>query len=306
MQRGFPLALLRLANCPIDGRGLEAPGAPADFIVDGTVRCVACSAPYPVRDGVLSLVLPHGLHAESAFEMSARDQRNASMLDGSRPEWESAVADAIEVEPTIEALGSIDHLTICELGCGPGRYTVRLQARGATVMAVDLSRTALMVARAKLPESAQVALVQADVTTAFAAARAFDRVLATLHSNLPTADLRLACLAQVGRMLASGGRAVISMHHVGWRERLTRVPVKGRYPENGIYREFMTEATSRAEAGQVFDTVQHRYVNIGLPGVRSVRVSRWLASVPAFGRAWGSLMLAIVERPRALEPGTLQ
>ena len=305
MQRGFPLALLRLANCPIDGGALEVPAPPADFIVDGTVRCLTCGAPYQVHEGILVLLEPQGLHAESAFEMSARDQRNAGMLDGTRPEWESPIADAIEVEPTLEALGSIDGLTICELGCGPGRYTVRFQVRGAVVMAVDLSRTALRVARAKLPETAPVALVQADVTTAFAAARAFDRVLSTLHSNLPTADLRLACLAQVGRMLAPGGRAVISMHHVGWRERLARVPLKGRYPENGIYREFMTEATSRAEAGRVFEAVEHRFVNVGLPGVRSLRISRWLTGIPALSRAWGSLMLAILERPRALEAGTL-
>jgi ubiquinone/menaquinone biosynthesis C-methylase UbiE/uncharacterized protein YbaR (Trm112 family) len=297
MQTGFPLALLRLIRCSADGAPLLGPDTREPYLVDGTVRCSRCARDYVIRDGILSLLDERAMHPESAGEMRARDSRNEAILRGERDEWSSAATIALEDQPTLDALEPLDRAYICELGCGAGRYTLALAARASVVVAVDLSRAGLLVLRRKLPDAAQVALVQADVTEPFAASASFDGVLTTLHSNLPGRDARVACLREMARISKDSGRTVVSMHHRELRALIARAPSVGRYAENGIFREFMRTPASRAEASPYFGRLSHRYIAVSVPGVRSVALSRAVARVPGLRSALSRLFLAIGERP---------
>jgi SAM-dependent methyltransferase len=247
---------------------------------------------------VLSLLAPEHLHPESAAEMHAREERNQAILEGARKEWSSPATDEIEVRATLEALDCRAGSMVCELGCGPGRYTLKLAGSAHAVVAVDFSLAGLRVLRQKLEPCARVGIVQADVTRPYGAPRAYDRILSTLHSNLPGRDHRSKSLAQIARTLVDGGRAVVSMHHYGVREILGRVPASGRYPDSGIYRYFMTVRESGEEASRFFERLRHVHIAVSIPGVRSVTVSRAAARVPLVRSSLGRLFLAIGEHPQ--------
>ena len=189
-------------------------------------------------------------------------------------------------------------MRVCEIGCGPGRYTLELAHEAEAVVAVDFSLAGLLVLRKKLQPTARVALVQADVTAPYGTSRGFDRVLSTLHSNLPSRDHRAASLRQVARVLKENGRAVISMHHYNMRDAVARVPASGRYADSGIYRYFMTTRESRREAAPFFASLRHAHISVSIPGIRSIAVSRAAAHVPLIRSAVGRLFLAIGEQPR--------
>ncbi len=297
MASGFPLRLLPLVRCAGDGGALESTtSGHAGLLETGLVRCRICSREYAVRDGILVLLAEAELHPESTIEMRKRDEK-AEHVARSR-EWSSRYADLTEVAPTLEALEPYARAVVAEHGCGTGRYTIRLAAKASAVVAVDFSRASLAVLREKLSPGSTVALVQADVTRAHLAPGAFDRVLSTLHSNLPTRDHRLAALRQSAGALGAGGRAVISMHHYGLRDLLQLQPRAGRYADTGIYRYYMRSGEATAEASEVFREVALTYLRASVPGVPSVALPRLLGGVPVLRTALAQLMLASCERPR--------
>lgn len=299
MQKGFPLDLLSTTCCPQDRGPLHPVSASSSpWLGDGDVRCAACGARYPVHDGVLSLLDPQQLHPDSAMEMNVRDTRSEALLDGTRREWTSVYADATEVQPTIDAVAVRPGATLCELGCGPGRYTLPLAAQGARVVAVDFSAASLQVLRARLDADAMVALVQADVTRPFGARAAFDRMLSTLHGNLPSDVHRSRALQWMADALSDDGRAVVSMHHWSARDLLTGTAASGRYPDSGIYRRYQTRRESLAELTPFFGDVTHRYVALNLPGLPSRRLALALSHVPGLRSALSRLFLGVATRPR--------
>ncbi len=298
MQRGFPLPLLTRLRCSNDGGVLRAAAeGPDRFLADGTVHCESCGRAFPVRQGVLSLLDEARLHAESAVEMQVRDVRSRALAEGERREWRSHFADATEVEPTLTAVGAEAGMTVCELGCGPGRYTTALAARAAAVVAVDVSRIGLLVLRDKLEAEAQVALVHADVAAPYGAPQAFDRVLSTLHSNLADGAHRARTLRLMADSLTDQGRVVVSMHHYSTRDLVERTPRGGRYPDSGIYRYHMTPRESGVELAPWFSSVRHQFIAARVPGLRSVRLARAVAGLPILRRTFSSLLLALAERP---------
>jgi SAM-dependent methyltransferase len=174
---------------------------------------------------------------------------------------------------------------------------MRLAARAAAVVAVDFSLVSLEVLQGKLAEGSQVALVQADVTQPHLAPRSLDRVLSTLHSNLPSREHRIAALRQTAQALRPHGRAVISMHHYGVRELLRMQPAAGRYTGSGIYRYFMRAREAMEETSRAFGSVRLTYVRASVPGVPSTVVASAAAAVPILRSALGQIFLASCERP---------
>ncbi len=273
------------------------PGGGA-FLEETSVRCATCQQTYTISQGVLSLLRKDLVHPESATEMALRDGRNKSILDGSKPEWVSPLADAVEVQPTLRAVGVAPGMLVNEIGCGSGRYTLALAKDAAAVIAVDFSLAGLLVLRQKLEPSAPVGLVQADVTAAFGAPRTFDRLLSTLHSNLPGSIERMASLQHVADLLKDDGRAVISMHHHGLRNVLGGVPAHGRYPDSGIYRCYLTRREAATEASPFFGRVAFMYIAARIPGLRSAWIANAASRIPALRSAFAAFFLAVVERPR--------
>lgn len=296
MQSGFPTRLLHLVRCPGDRAELGTNSA-EPFIDDGTVACGGCRHEYRIEGGILTLLRPDRLHPESANEMRQREAKNDSILAGTRPEWSSPLTDATEVVPTLEAVSAQHGMYVLELGCGTGRYTLALLDRSSAVVAVDFSLAGLRLLRRKLAPDAAVALVRADVTGAYAAPAAFDRVLSTLHSNLPTRDHRVAALREVAQALKADGRAIISMHHYSARDRLLREPAEGRYPDSGIYRYYMRRSEAVRESRPFFGRLRFVHLTAGVPGVKSVTLSKLAARIPLVRSALARLFLAVSENP---------
>lgn len=100
-----------------------------------------------------------------------------------------------------------------DLGCGNCRHAEVLAAAGlGTVLGVDVSRGLLETGRERaLDRGFDVSLLQADATDLPLAADSVDVAVyvATLH-HLPTRRARRASLDELARVLAPGGRALVS------------------------------------------------------------------------------------------------
>ncbi|MFB6119749.1 MAG: class I SAM-dependent methyltransferase [Halobacteriaceae archaeon] len=95
-----------------------------------------------------------------------------------------------------------------DVGCGNGRHAELLTDHAERVVGVDVSRGLLAEARARAPT---VSLLQGDASRLPVAddCAALAVFVATLH-HLPTAEARRASLDELARVLAPGGRALVS------------------------------------------------------------------------------------------------
>ncbi|ERH08855.1 MAG: methylase involved in ubiquinone/menaquinone biosynthesis [halophilic archaeon J07HX64] len=128
------------------------------------------------------------------------------------PEIETFLASVSADEPGTVGL---------DIGCGNGRHTDPLAAETERVVAVDLSRALLAEARERLSNGdstgarpgtdERVVLVQADAAAVPLAAGVADVALyiATVH-HLPDRERRVRSLSELARVLAPGGRALVS------------------------------------------------------------------------------------------------
>jgi ubiquinone/menaquinone biosynthesis C-methylase UbiE len=99
-----------------------------------------------------------------------------------------------------------------DLGCGNGRHTELLAAHADAVVGFDVSRGLLTEAGARAADRGfETALVQGDAATLPFRDGRFDLAVyvATLHHLRPRAR-RVASLDELARVLAPGGRAVVS------------------------------------------------------------------------------------------------
>jgi ubiquinone/menaquinone biosynthesis C-methylase UbiE len=107
-------------------------------------------------------------------------------------------------------MGDIAGLNVLDAGCGSGAHAAEFVARGAIVTGIDKSSGMLALARERLGRAAT--FFEADLAARLRFADgAFDRVLAALvlhyieDWSLPLSEFR--------RVLAPGGKLVISTHH---------------------------------------------------------------------------------------------
>ena len=115
--------------------------------------------------------------------------------------------------PEVESfLDGRDGRRALDLGCGNGRHAERLAAHAGTVVGLDLSRGLLAEARSRAADRGFDAhLVQGDAAELPFRNDRFDLAVyvATLHHLRPRSR-RLASLDELARVLAPGGRAVVS------------------------------------------------------------------------------------------------
>jgi tRNA (uracil-5-)-methyltransferase TRM9 len=114
------------------------------------------------------------------------------------PEIESFLADARSGDVGLD------------VGCGNGRHAELLATRTERVVALDASRELLRLARERLTDRA-VAFVQGDANRLPVATDGVDVgvYVATIH-HLPDRATRRESLAELARVLAPGGRALVS------------------------------------------------------------------------------------------------
>jgi ubiquinone/menaquinone biosynthesis C-methylase UbiE len=115
--------------------------------------------------------------------------------------------------PEVEAfLADVDAAAVgLDLGCGNGRHVPPLAAVADRVVGVDASRPLLTDARERTADVADVALVQGDAAAIPLCASTVDVAVyvATLH-HLPDRPTRRQSLDELARVLAPGGRALVS------------------------------------------------------------------------------------------------
>ncbi|QSG06418.1 class I SAM-dependent methyltransferase [Halapricum desulfuricans] len=113
-----------------------------------------------------------------------------------------------EVETFLE--GSESVAVGLDVGCGNGRHAAVLGERADRVVALDVSRNLLGVARERLDEPG-ARLVQGDATRLPLRADSVGLAVyvATLH-HLPTREHRVESLNELGRVLRTEGRGLVS------------------------------------------------------------------------------------------------
>ena len=123
---------------------------------------------------------------------------------------ESAYNAHYDRPAVLELAGEVAGLRVLDAGCGPGLYAEVLLARGAEVVAVDVSRAMVELASRRLGERATV--LEADLNEPLPLrAGDFDLVLCPLVIH--HVDDRAATLAEFFRVLRPGGHVVLSTQH---------------------------------------------------------------------------------------------
>jgi SAM-dependent methyltransferase len=297
--KGFPVEWLARFLChqPDCGGALHAVEAgDQPFLLHAQVACARCGTRYPVRHGILRLLDPAVLDAESSHEREVRDEQAQALDHG----WETTDWVRMELVPTMRASEPLREASVLELGAGTGRYSVRMAERGARVIAVDFSFEALRTLSLRLQPGWQVGLVEADCTRLRVQPASHDLVASTLLSNLPTAEHRAALYRLAATALRDGGKFVFSAHHWSWRARRRGEAKSGPYRPGGIYRYLFREAELRQEVKRFFSAVACRPVQIHLPLSGRLRVqvlaSRLCERVWPLNRL-GELLLVVARKP---------
>ena len=102
-------------------------------------------------------------------------------------------------------LEGIDGSRVLEYGCGPGGYVTRLAKAGASVVAIDISREAILQARTRIPKGLNVELLEMNAEAMDFPDGEFDMVCGT--GILHHLDLERA-FGEIHRVLKPGGRAL--------------------------------------------------------------------------------------------------
>jgi len=144
-----------------------------------------------------------------------------------RYDQESNPLIALEEPITLDLISQVEGQQVLDLGCGTGRYCLLLAQRGAKVVGIDPSSNMIKQAKRKLTNSGQITLHRAALDALHFPDGQFDLVVSALTlSHLPELE---PTFREMGRVLKTGGRLVISDVHPYW-------PVSGH-----DYTEFFDE-----------------------------------------------------------------
>jgi len=152
--------------------------------------------------------LPRGLPAYMRSEAAYRINCHLGFEDA----WEGAWTNDPEAQPKLVAELLRDspapaHGTALDVGCGEGRISRVLAQRGYRVCGVDVSETAIRLARKRLAGSGRLsAFICGDATDLGLLAGRFDVVVDwRVHHCILDNDRRRKHLANLGRVLSPGG-----------------------------------------------------------------------------------------------------
>ena len=305
MIQGFPYQLISELRCTHDGASLQLDqkcqmSEDGTCVRHGTLSCTDCSASFAINDGILDMLDADALDVESRHEKQLRNE-TASSQQVTGPAWYENEQNLSEIIPTLEALSVNSGMTMLELGCGDGRYTVQLAGMCKWIVALDFSVESLRILAQRCKNLKNVVLVLGDISSVKVGSAHFDRVFSTLASNLPTREHRQTMYHLATQALKPDGRFVFSAHHHGPRQRLSGEEKSGRYTHGGIYRYNFTVSECNAEVRPYFKFVITRPIQIHLPFARKLPLSivdqsRFLERIPLLNH-FGNLILCTAEHP---------
>lgn len=128
--------------------------------------------------------------------------------------------------------------TVVEIGCGVGRFTRALASRAERVVGLDVSGEMLERARELNSDLGNVDWIQGDgaTLTGVVDGSADACVSAVVFQHLPSSDITLSYIREIGRALKPGGRAAIQfsndpdIHRHKLRLKVTLRGLLGRGP----------------------------------------------------------------------------
>jgi len=217
--------------------------------------------------------------------------------------------NALYDRPAILALaGDVAGQRVLDVGCAAGALAAAFVGRGAEVLGIDASRTMIELAERRLAGRARFRVADVSRPLDFAASGSIDLVAASLVMHylvdwVPT-------LREFRRVLAPGGRVVLSTHHPGedwhWFERpnyfaieqvVDRFPIGDETTEVRFYRRPLSAVFAAIREGgfQVDELAEP----VPLPecAERFPEVYASLTTTPRF------LYLRLLPRPPAATPG---
>ena len=197
--------------CPKD----HQPLAPSD---DGAALISAAGARYPIREGIPDFVLESGQDSAPIGNQDYYRSRANEYDGGIDVMFRMLLCEEAPVRnDMIEALRIGAGSRVLEIGCGTGRDTAHLLARGATVFAGDLSREMLAIGHQRLREAGaaldRLRLFRGDVMKLPFADGFFDAAFHFGGLNL-FPDIA-AALVEITRVVKPGGRVVVGDEGVG-------------------------------------------------------------------------------------------
>jgi ubiquinone/menaquinone biosynthesis C-methylase UbiE len=217
--------LVDLLACPIDGtwplKLTVAAHAGRSEITTGRLTCPACGRAYPIEAGIPRLLpdaalLPPAEAREKESERQRRDQE-ASLYDRN---LFLRLLGRWEIPTTLRALALQPDERLLEIGCGTGRFTMRLAPHCRQLLALDFSAESLRVARARTPSPA-VQFIQADASRLPLRDGVADRGLSCqMLEHLPTPACRRSAVSEVARVLRPGAAFVASAY---WHSPFSRL-----------------------------------------------------------------------------------
>ena len=232
--------------------------------------------------------------AIAAREMRTRDA-DAEIYDDFFTDFQTAV----EFHAYSSGLASSPTGRGLDLACGNGRTLGLLTA--AAVVGVDFSRRELLIAHKRFVS--RVGLVQASATHLPFKDGVFDQVLcAGLLLHMPSEEVRLDVLREMGRVGARPGRLVIATH--SWSLAIRRMFAREREEHELFWHRTtareLESLVRRALAPTRFTTWAICHLPRWKVGNKLGRFGVWLdillSKVPGLKHVTGAIVLAKVER----------
>lgn len=258
---------IEMMRCPFDRARL--------ILGTGEMVCTECQKTFPIVDGIPSFVLPDLATAHEREEW-LRKQSEMQARDVQALQYDHLLGlllmSPVETRMTLRALRgqSARFTALAEIGCGTGRMLRHFAALADFVVGVDFSLQSLRLCKERMQRIGaleKTLLIHADACFLPLADEALDAVASCqLVEHLPSDRLRRQVLAEMTRVLKTGGRYAISGYHWSWLTRWNGA--KQGMHQGGIYYYRFT----RREF--------HELVNTHLPveSLRSILGYVWLAS----------------------------
>ncbi len=299
-----------IIRCPKDGAPLQLVSLP-EFASrrDGgknNFLCNFCEREFPVYKNIICFVTQDLDDPRKTDEMWARDK--AAQLYDKR----AAVRDALEIPPSLKAIGATADDLIIDLGCGTGRLTLKYLSKVRRVVAIDFSLESLLLFQEKIPAFLRhkILLAQADVCEPPVVRGAFTKAVSfQVLEHLPTMEMRRKVFSTIASLLLPGGSFVCTVYN--WSRRKQRDARRGigdntrkeGLHDSGIYyynfephevRQLLQSAELQVEVlqGLLFSIRGARFL-----GKAVVPLNRMLSALP-FGKAFGHLLLCRATKVR--------